>query len=218
MDIAIARRDRAIVDFVGRFGVVSVPHVIEALDLAPRTAHRRIAACVEGRLLERFRVLAGEPSLLCATSGGLRYAGLRLKPATVRLASLEHRLRSATTAQLLTQEFDPDQILSERQLTYAERLAGKPLFSARLPESQLHRPDLAVQAPDRTLAIEVELSAKNPQRLTVIMRAWKQATWVDEVRYYCEPGATRRAVERAITKTNASERVHIFDAPQRSSS
>jgi hypothetical protein len=216
MEIAIAAdRDRAIVDFVGRYGVVSTPHVTQALGLAPRTAQRHIAACVEGRLLDRFRLLAGEPSLLCATSGGLRYAGLRLKPATVRLASLEHRLRCASTAQLLVQEFDPSQILSERQLIYAERLAAKSLFSAPLPNSQLHRPDLAVQTPDQTIAIEVELSAKNPQRLTAIMRAWQQATHISEVRYYAKPGPTARAVERAISKASATDRIHLYEAPPR---
>lgn len=257
MDVAIAaNRDRAIVDFVGRYGVVSTPHVTQALGLAPRTAQRRIAACIEGRLLDRFRVLAGEPSLLCATSGGLRYAGLRLKPATVRLASLEHRLRCASTAQLLVQEFDPSQILSERQLIYAERLAAKSLFSAPLPNSQLHRPDLVVlpspassdlpslhsgdakhartrkQAREHSggderelvraeemrlklIAIEVELSAKNPQRLTAIMRAWQQATHISEVRYYAKPGPTARAVERAISKASATDRIHLYEAPPR---
>ena len=266
MGIAIAaNRDRAIVDFVGRYGVVSTPHVTQALGLSPRTAHRRIAACIEGRLLKRFRVLAGDPSLLCATSGGLRYAGLHLKPATVHLASLEHRLRCASAAQLLSQEFDPDQILSERQLTYAERLAGKPLFSARLPSAQLHRPDLVVlpnaaadgasasdwgcvwPSSSRTqggprrertdvrdqaartedkeirrathitqpIAVEVELSAKNPQRLTAIIRAWKQATHISEVRYYAKPGPTARAVQRAISKAGASNRIHLYEAPPR---
>ena len=29
------------------------------------------------------------------------------------------------------------------------------------------------------------------------MRAWRRSDWVTEVPYYCEPGQTRRAVERA---------------------
>lgn len=214
MDIS-QNPDRAILDFVGRYGVVTIHHVIEALGLTPRTAYRRTAACVEGNLLQRFQFLHLEPSLLCATSRGLRYAGLRLKPAKVSFSSIDHRLRSVTTAQLLAEEFDPTQILSERQLIYAERLAGKPLFSARLPKSRLHRPDLAVQTPDQTIAIEVELTPKNPQRLVAIMRAWKQATWVTEVRYFVQEGPTRRGVERAVEKMNASDRVRIFEAVAR---
>jgi hypothetical protein len=208
-------RDQAIVDFIGRHGVVTIDHVIEALGLTRTTAYRRTAACVEGRLLERFQFLNLEPSLLRATRRGLRYAGLALKPARVSFASIDHRLRSASTAQLLAQEFDPSQILSERQLIHAERLEGKPLFSARLSKSRLHRPDLAVQTDDQTIAAEVELSPKNPRRLEAIMRAWKEAAWVTEVRYYVQSGATRRGVERAIQRAEASDRIHIFEAPPR---
>lgn len=205
----------SIVDFVGRHGVVTINHVIDALGLSRRSAYRYTAACLEGRLLERRELLASEPALLCATSRGLRYAGLRLRPAKVSLSSVDHRLRCASTAQLLAKEFAPDQVLSERQLIYAERLADQPLFSALLPNSRLHRPDLAIQTNDQTIAIELELSAKSPQRLATIMRAWNEATWVSEVRYYVQPGVTRRAVERAIQNAGASSRVRIFDAPQR---
>lgn len=218
MDTAIPihqNHDWAIVDFIGRYGVVTIDHVVASLGLARRTAYRRTAACVEGRLLERFQFLNLEPSLLCATRRGLRYAGLALTPAKVSFASVDHRLRSASTAQLLAQEFDPSQILSERQLIHAERLAAKPLFSARLPKSRLHRPDLAVQTDDQTIAAEVELSPKNPRRLEAIMRAWKEATWITEVRYYVQPGPTRRGVERAIAKVDAADRIHLFEAPPR---
>lgn len=47
------------------------------------------------------------------------------------------------------------------------------------------------------------------------MRAWKEATWVTEVRYYVQSGTTRRGVERAIAKVDASDRIHIFEAPPR---
>ncbi len=206
---------RAIVDFVGRHGVVTINHVIDALGLSPRTAYRHTAACLEDRLLQRRDLLALEPSLLSATSRGLRYAGLRLRPAKVSLSSVDHRLRSASTAQLLSQEFSPSQVLSERELIHAERLVGEPLFSARLPNGRLHRPDLAVQTNDQTIAIELELSAKNPRRLEAIIRAWKEASWLTEVRYFAQAGVTRRAVERAIGKTDSSSRIRLFDAPLR---
>jgi hypothetical protein len=58
----------------------------------------------------------------------------------------------------------------------------------------------------------VELTPKAPRRLAAIIRAWRRASWISEVRYYCEPGPTRRGVERAVQKTHASDRIHIFDA------
>lgn len=59
------------------------------------------------------------------------------------------------------------------------------------------------------LAIEVELTPKSPKRLREIVRGWRRASWVSEVHYLCEPGQTRRAVERAVEKLHASDRVLI---------
>ena len=71
---------------------------------------------------------------------------------------------------------------------------------------------MAVTTEAGTIAVEVELTAKAPRRLEAIMRAWRRSPWVSEVRYYCEPGKTRRAVERAIQATRSGERVQVFEA------
>jgi len=205
-------RDQELVGFVGRHGVVTIEHVMAALGLGRATAYRRATACIEARLLERFELLYFEPSLLRATRAGLRYAGLGLPTAVVSPASVDHRLRCASTAQLLAAEFGVGTVLTERELLAAERAEGSPFASARLTARRLHRPDLAVLSGDRTLAVEVELSPKGPQRLGKIIRAWQGADWVSEVRYYCAPGTTRRGVERAVEKADASERIQIFDA------
>ena len=56
---------------------------------------------------------------------------------------------------------------------------------------------------------------KAPQRLLRLIRAWRRASWVEEVRYYCAPGAARRAVERAVRSARAEERVRILQAVSR---
>jgi hypothetical protein len=77
---------------------------------------------------------------------------------------------------------------------------------------RLHRPDLAVLCEEgRVISFEVELTPKAPQRLEQLIRAWRRASWVAEVRYYCAPGKTRRAVERAIANTHSQERVHAME-------
>jgi hypothetical protein len=48
-----------------------------------------------------------------------------------------------------------------------------------------------------------------------VIRAWRRASHVAAVRYYCEQGSTRRAVERAVAEMRAQERVHIFEAVPR---
>lgn len=207
--------DRAIVDYIGCHGVVTLPHVIGALGLSRRTAYRRTSACLEHRLLERHQFGDLGFSLLCATRQGLRYAGLHLKPVTVSFASLDHRLRCTSTANLLANEFARGRVLSERQLIQEEHQTGEPLFSARLPNGRRHRPDLAVQTPDQTIVCELELSPKNPRRLAAVIAAWKDATWVEEIRYYVLPGPTRRGLERAIDNVDASSRIRILEAPPR---
>jgi len=60
-------------------------------------------------------------------------------------------------------------------------------------------------------AYEVELTPKSPKRLREIIRGWRRADCVDRVHYLCEPGPTRRAVERAVARLGASDRVAISE-------
>lgn len=206
--------DRELLNYIGRHGVLTVDHVIAALDLPRATAYRHIASCIEGRLLERFTLPHSKLPLLRATRRGLRYAGLiDLPSAEVSLASVDHRLRCASTAQILSEEFPLATILSERDVRARERSSKQLIASARLSDDRLRLPDLAVLTDTGTISIEVELSPKGPARLDPLIEAWKKADWVSEVRYYAKPGTTRRGVERAIQKAHASDRIHVFDAP-----
>lgn len=191
-----------------------------ALGVGRTAAYRRVAVCIEGGLLERLNLLRDEPSLLRATRAGLRYAGLGFGPAVVSPASVDHWLRCAATALKLGEEFGAERILSERELRLLERIEGRPVASAQVGElpsgaPRLHRPDLAVITDGRPIAIEVELTPKAPHRLMGLIRSWRRASWVGEVRYYCEPGQTRRAVERAIEKTHAGDRIRVLEVMPR---
>jgi hypothetical protein len=286
-------RDRELLTYVGRHGIVSMAHVMAALEVGQTAAYRRVASCIDAGLLERIDFLRGEPNLLRATHSGLRYAGLGMSLAIVSPGAVDHWLRCATIANSLGVRFGPDRILTERELAFAERHERRPIASAVIGElpngdPRLHRPDLVVlptghplvrfheertgpssEAPDgnqaqrtgegdevsnffergqsdhesgsaahpRTreqggetsseherpaaeaeemgvVAIEVELTAKSPKRLREIIRGWRRATWVGEVHYLCEPGQTRRAVERAVEKLHASDRIVIGEVPR----
>jgi hypothetical protein len=69
-------------------------------------------------------------------------------------------------------------------------------------------------APAGLIAVEVELTPKSPKRLREIIRGWRRASWIAEVHYLCEPGQTRRAVERAVEKLHAADRVRIEELPR----
>lgn len=215
-----ATRDRELVRFVGRHGAVSIGHVMAALGVGQTMAYRRVADCIERGLLERLPLVRSEPSLLRATREGLRFAGLGLPVAVVAPGSVEHWLRCASVGLELEADYGPEHVLSERELRLAERIESQAIASARVGElpsgaPRLHRPDLAVLAGERPVAIEVELSPKAPRRLERLIRAWRRASWVAEVRYLCAPGPARRAVERAIHKTRAEGRVRIEEVISR---
>jgi hypothetical protein len=216
----VLRRDRKLVRFVGRHGAVAIEHVMATMGVGRTAAYRRVGACVERGLLERLALLRGEPSLLRATRAGLRYAGLGLGVAVISPGSVDHWLRCASTSLLLSQEFGADRILTERELRLLERIEGRAIASARIGElpggkPRLHRPDLVVLTEERPVAIEVELTPKAPGRLEQLIRAWRRASCVAEVHYLCAPGATRRAVERAVEKTRAEGRIQIEEVVSR---
>jgi hypothetical protein len=209
-------RDRRLLRFVARHGIVSIDHVMREMGVARTAAYRRVASCIEAGLLQRLELLREEPSLLRATRQGLRYAGLGvLRVAEVSPGGLDHALRCATTAQRLGDRFGHERVRSERELLFAEQLADRPLASAvmgRLPnrKPRLHRPDLVFLADEGPIAIEVELTAKTPRRLEAILLAWYQASWVWQVHYYCAPGQTRRAVDRAAARVGVGVRDRIY--------
>jgi hypothetical protein len=204
-------RDQELVRYVGRHGVVTIGQVMKAMEMGRTVAYRRVAACAEAGLLERLDVLSTEPSILRATRDGLRYAGLGLPVAEVSPGAVVHWLRCAATAQHVGEHFGHDRVLTERELMAAEACEPLPIASAAMGDlrkgpSRWHRPDLAVITEDEgTIAVEVELTPKAPSRLQGIIRAWRRASWVSEVHYFCGTAPTQRAVERAVKATGASK-------------
>jgi len=216
-------RDLELVRFVGRHGAVAIRHVMTALGVGRTAAYRRVAACVERGLLERIELVRDEPGLLRATRDGLRYAGLGLAVARISPGEVDHWLRCASTAQLLGRHFGHQRVLTERELVLAEQIEGRPIASAEVGKlrngaPRPHRADLAVLAEGGTIAIEVELTPKSPQRLQRFIRAWRLAVGmgvVAEVHYHCAPGQTRQAVERAVAKVLAEQFIEISEAVSR---
>jgi hypothetical protein len=111
----------------------------------------------------------------------------------------------------------PDhQVMGERELRRAESQRGGLLASARLgggrPGGPLHRPDLVLWSmkPERgrPVAVEVELTVKAPRRLAEICRAWARARHVAGVLYLAPP-SVEAALERAIEKVQAAERIVV---------
>jgi hypothetical protein len=179
-------------------------------------AYELVRRLVAAGLLERTQTLAGGPTLISATAAGITYAGLGLAPATIRIGEVDHWLACADVALELERRFGADSVLTDRELRFRERLTGRPIASAKLGETRngywrLHHPDLAVVEDGRTTAYEVELTPKSQRRLETILRGWRRARHVERCVYLCPAGPTQQAVESAIRRARAEERVHVVD-------
>lgn len=215
-------RDRELVTFVGRHGIVGLDQVMAAMGAGRTATYRRIAACTDLGLLERVRLLRDEPTVIRATRDGLDYAGLGLPVASVKPGLVRHHLRCADMAIRAGRRYGHDRVLTEREFTWREREEGRRIAAVKVGRGRrygapkMHRADLALLTDEGVAAVEVELTAKAPRRLETLIRAWSMARASGQivgVHYLCAPGATKRAVERAVEKAHAQDVVAIGEVP-----
>jgi len=207
------------VEWVGRLGAASAPHVMARFGCGRSQTYHRLSVLVRAGLLEPRYLLRGQPTLYVATREGLSWAQLaRLEPCRVSAANATHWAVCASVAVLLEREEPGYRVWSERELRAAELDAGRPLASAelgRLPDGRprLRRADLILVPHDedrhRPVAVEVELAVKGARRLEAICRAWARCRLVESVRYYASPAAAR-AVGRAVDRVHAEGVVEIY--------
>jgi hypothetical protein len=205
-------RDRELLHYVGRQGVVTVEHVMRAMGAGRAVTYKRVARCIEMGLLERREVLRTEPSILRATRDGLRYARLPLPVAPISPGEVEHDLRCASVVLDMVETVGLGLVIPEREIAFMERETGQAFARVGIesPSGRTthHRADLAVRHLNGDLhAVEVELTPKAPRRLEEIIRAWRRFPGVDCVVYFCREGKTYRGVERAIERAKAQESV-----------
>jgi hypothetical protein len=130
-----------------------------------------------------------------------------------------HLIECAGVAAALERCYPDHRVQGERELRRDEREQRRALASAELgvgPDgvSLAHRPDLVLwpeedaDPPALPVAVEVELTVKAPRRLADICRAWARARCVAGV-LYLAPADVQGAVQRAIDRAHADERVVV---------
>lgn len=105
-------RDWEIVRWVGRMGAVTLDQLRFRFCLGRTVAYRRVAACVEGDLLERVDLLRGQPALIRATRRGLRLTGLGFGVAQAPSELVGHWIACGWVALALESEFGADALRS----------------------------------------------------------------------------------------------------------
>jgi hypothetical protein len=199
----ITNRDRDIVDWIARVGAVEPAHVMFRFKMGRTVTYRRLAALEAHGLVERVRLLHGQPGLIVATKAGLRLCGLQALGVTkVSAGAARHWQASSLVAVILERHRGLGAVGGVREIRAAERATGKPVASVSIGAVS-HIPDLVIWGPKGAgqpggTAVEVELTAKAPQRLRSILRGWRLAQMigtVTNVLYICAPG-----VERAVIR------------------
>jgi hypothetical protein len=216
-----------LVRLIGRHGAMTIGQVMKAMQMGRTVAYRRVAACAEAGLLERFDILSTEPSVLRATRDGLRYAGLGLPVAEVSPGAVVHWLRCTSVAIHVEQAHPDRRVLTEREFILEESITGKRLASVAVGRyrgrPKMHRADLLMESEGSKgekllVPLEVELTPKSPARLRAIITAWGRAVMAGRfplVQYFCAPGQTYRAVERAVAKVGARDMVVVVEGVPR---
>ncbi len=208
----------ALVRWAAGMGAVTAEAAAVHLGVSLASARGRLRAAEGERLLKRCRPLTGHPALYAVTPSGLRKAGAPgLDPCRVSASNAQHLIECARVAVALERCYPDHRVQGERELRSEERELHRSLASAELGASprnagSRHRPDLVLWPvdPDGGLpvAVEVELTVKAPERLAAICRAWARARCVAGVLYLAPP-EVERAVQRAIDRAQAHERVVV---------
>ncbi|MGH2902332.1 MAG: hypothetical protein ACRDK7_01875 [Solirubrobacteraceae bacterium] len=214
----------AIMQWTVRIGAVTAEALADRLDVHVASARGQLQALQKAGWLSRKRPLAEQPALYAATRAGLRVAALQgLDRCRVSASNARHLIECAWIAAALEHCYPDHVVLGERELRRDEHQGGVALASARLGTAPdggplLHRPDLVLWPRDvpraedgagLPVAVEVELTVKAPRRLAEICRAWARCRCVAGVLYIASPQA-RRALERAIDREQAGERIAVL--------
>jgi hypothetical protein len=207
----ISYRDLQVLDFICRFRVVNRTAVQWWADTGRSVTLDRERRLREAGLIQVHPPIGRSGPLLAVTARGLRLADRsELGPSRVSVWSANHSIVCAQVAAHL--ERAGEEVRSEREMLAEERQFGERCYSAKrsYPDRGWHRPDIyrftLEDGEPQEHVIEVELTAKAPERLVKIVDAWeshklrnKSPHWIV---YLCPPKVVPH-VERAVAKAGA---------------
>ena len=216
----ITNRDRDIVDWIARVGAVEPVHLMFRFKMGRTVIYRRLAALQAAGLVERVRLLHGQPGLIVVTNAGLRLCGLQALGVTkVSAGAARHWQATSLVAVIIEHHHGRGAVGGVREIRAAERATGKPVASVAIGAAS-HICDLVIWGPKGFgrpggTAVEVELTAKAPERLRSILHGWCRAQAIGTVAgvlYICGPAA-ERPVMRAVETVSPQQGIQVARMP-----
>jgi len=195
--VRITERDIDIIRWIDSFGYVTAEQVFREFGFSPKRGYRRLRLLVEEKYLLHRRIFFGRPGIYQA--GGQGLALIADDPecvpglAPVRAATMEHNLLLVDLAQLLVRKTG-GAWKTDRQI---RREKGFDLRAAVRP----HVPDGILTLPGgKTIAVELELTAKGTQRLEKILKGYARAAEYREVWYFVRRPALAQKIGELTRK------------------
>lgn len=147
-------------------------------------------------IIESMRVLLGEPGWAWVTREGLEHLELTYRYWEPKERGLAH-LHAINQVRLLVEQRQTAAIWRSERWLHSEQPV------ARQQSDLTHRPDAEVLLGPQTVAIEVERSAKTPQRLPAI--CYELARRYDGIWYFC-PTPVLESMQRAVAQLDPAVR------------
>jgi hypothetical protein len=180
--VALTTRDREVLRYAVRHGMVTPEQVGARFFSSPEAARRRLRTLEAAGLLVSERLVLGLPSVMRATPAGARLADCDLPPASLDLARLRHNLALVDLSEELLASHPDSAWTTERELRRdrmrAARSGGRWERRRRVPDGLLRLHD------GRRIAVELDLTPKRSARLDLLAGAYAVDRDVDLVWWY----------------------------------
>jgi hypothetical protein len=188
--VLVTERDLALLPLIAAQCAITQGQLARLLNRSDHTARSLRARWQRAGWIDSRVLMVGVSPFIWLTPAGQRVCGVDWKPwRPSALGRLPH-LAACTDARLMVAERVPEAVwTSERELLRAARLNDVPRTR--------HMPDAEVAIGERTVAIEIELTAKERKRTELIILSLLAR--YDAVCYFAV-GAARRQLEEIARK------------------
>lgn len=192
----VTDRDRAMLGWIGRHGIVTAEQAVGRFFVRPggevgrRAAYRRLAKLeAHGLLIRQATSLARARRVIRLTRSGARAADLHLAPARVVEPELRHSLSLVDLMDRLSDEHPGSRCRTERELR-TDRIRERGMGTRRVGRGRMPDGELFL-ASGETIAIELDLTPKRSRIYEQIIRSYRQERF-DGVWWYAPAGSVER--------------------------
>ncbi len=172
----VTDRDRSILQWVGRHGVVTPAQVAahffarDGGTVGEWAAYRRLRKLEQMGMLRRDRTFWREAMVLRLTTDGARFADVDVRPARLVLSEIRHSLAVVDLLEsLLAQDPNGMALVTEREIRVGRRrdLRADPtrIGTGRIPDAELHHDG-------QRIAVELDLTPKRSAMYEDILNSY----------------------------------------------